>query len=790
LNQIHSGLLYSIGATKIGGSSASATFGIGEPGESGQDLRPFEITNQNGYGTLSVTCTNEWLRHLAACVEFRDVANNVITPDNWHEQLPDGLIRTFEPDATIKYVELIQPVETVFGIPIPADSTTIHFPVPNDAHTVKLYWGGLGRGEYKAAVCPIGVTMTVIMEMALPMILLVAGTAVLASSPVVGLWKDRATRMAIYKIGAGLVAGGSVAVIASSQDPSHAAKTVAVDVGPMLLTPAFALGRWCLERIAEGAAERAIPFFDIVIIMIDIAATAAQLSQTICETLEAPFYFVTELTRSIDLTIILTPDHRYHRFPDQSHTYIVSVVYDKSVTLPRQNFTLPGRPPWSDDITVTFNGVPAGGKLKVYVFFYAENGWQAGQGESPWMEAKGTDGSTLVIDGLEVTTNIVPLTKHSVYLHESKIAFDPAQGGHYWQAADAPTATPASPPPDAQHAIQKWTRITTAQSPAQIAYVWEATGLSLPPDFADRPRTDTPLFAVQNLSTLQHPDQEYALAAVGFTQQPDVLYDVVSHDDGSGMNFFLDPTAGQFDAQMNPAGGHHLRRVSLTFTKWPAPGAPPIFAPSTNESWGRFPMPLDRCILLPERYAVGINYTYHKLYILRLREQPGPDATAPLAHLASGEGFREGLIRGPVSIAAGIDGRLLVLEEINQRIQAFDVHGNPVPYFKDSHGGGKTSMLQLPITSRRTTYLDLAVEPKGYLYVLRCTGDVTVASNYNVDLYEPDGTPLVTTPNVTAAKFVVDILRNMFTLNYETIIGTNGRTEPSISLWIPPAPPV
>ena len=46
---------------------------------------PFVVTNMSGYGVLSIECTNHWLRHLGAYVQFLDDATppNVITPSPW-----------------------------------------------------------------------------------------------------------------------------------------------------------------------------------------------------------------------------------------------------------------------------------------------------------------------------------------------------------------------------------------------------------------------------------------------------------------------------------------------------------------------------------------------------------------------------------------------------------------------------------------------------------------------------------------------------------------------------------
>lgn len=125
----------------------------------------------------------------------------------------------------------------------------------------------------------------------------------------------------------------------------------------------------------------------------------------------------------------------------------------------------------------------------------------------------------------------------------------------------------------------------------------------------------------------------------------------------------------------------------------------------------------------------------------------------------------------------------------NNRIQAFDFKGNPVAYFDDpKKPGEKIPTMPLATEARDSHYLDLAVEAKGYLYVLAYKGAGNAAGDYRLDIYEPSGKFLVTTTGVAAAKIVVDTLRSMYTMNYEVILGQGGRPEPSVSMWLPPAP--
>ncbi|WP_460503544.1 hypothetical protein, partial [Hymenobacter agri] len=149
---------------------------------------------------------------------------------------------------------------------------------------------------------------------------------------------------------------------------------------------------------------------------------------------------------------------------------------------------------------------------------------------------------------------------------------------------------------------------------------------------------------------------------------------------------------------------------------------------------------------------------------------------------------REGLLRNPSALAIGLDGAVLVLE--SQRVQAFDLHGNPVPYFRDpQQPGRKISTLALN-QPKGTQYLDLAVEGKGYLYVLARQGAGRRPDDYRLIIYTPDGEQLVSTPRMAADKLTVGLDRSVYTLNYEVLLGPNGRTEPSVSQWVPPAPAV
>jgi hypothetical protein len=445
------------------------------------------------------------------------------------------------------------------------------------------------------------------------------------------------------------------------------------------------------------------------------------------------------------------------------------------VTVPSKEFPLSAGT-HSDPLPISFIDIPGGGKLKVTAVFYAANGWVAGKGSTDWVDALGTRGTTLVIDKLEIITNEPPLTGHSVYYHLEKLAY--RNGAHVWNPGAAPTATL----PQSEDALRSLTGITMAQGPASIGYAWQATGLNVPENIASGPRSSIAMYTVQNVSLLEHPEQAYQALDVGYTQKSGICYSLLSKSDGSGINFFVDSHPV---ADANGAEWIYLRKVELSYDdKSQSSRCSPIVS-GTGDSYGRFPatIALDDFVVHPQGYVFGINGAVNKLLRCELASSPVQDASSPEACLLSGEGTRVGLLLQPVAVAVGLDGVVMVLEDGNARVQAFDIHGNPVKYFKD-----KTASI-LPLVKRENSkYLDMDVEARGYVYVLSSIKDNAAPSDYFLDIYTPKGELLVTTPGVASGKITVSLLRDVYALNYELIHGANGRPEPSISHWIPPAP--
>lgn len=407
-------------------------------------------------------------------------------------------------------------------------------------------------------------------------------------------------------------------------------------------------------------------------------------------------------------------------------------------------------------------------------------------------------------------------------------------------------------------------------------------------------------------------------------------------------NFYLDP---RDHTAQNPV--YYLRGVDLK----QGPGEFE-FDYDTSTAWGRIinAGSLQALAVHPHGYVVAVDYLNHKLYTLKLPAEAVSSDEAPIAMPLAGEGVREGLMQNPQALSITADGRILILEEGNKRIQAFDVKGNPVSCFSvgqpcftidksftadlDSHQvttalvqqfqlhttpalapkfaledgttppqidlktavsdldagkvnaevaaefhhfgygaaddtytvtsttagalwlvtndksrlvfdvrlqpnhygidelsvylaptlditvrsktvewliGDTTNSTRYEVTAQKSgdlevqqvlsymplrestttgiSYLDIAVEPKGYVYVLMVQ-QTSGAPTFYLDIYNPDGSVLLDKPQsgVNARRLTIDQWRSMFTLNYNVVLGPNGRTEPGVSQWQPSTP--
>jgi hypothetical protein len=733
---------------------------------------------------------NWFLRWLGTYVQFTDPNGNVLKtsalPSDTVPKRPGPYPNALDPDDTVVFVDVISSAFTLFGVPILPGSTASAIKIPAGAQTLRVYYGGAGLSGSDlpelngTSVALIGAAMTLIINYGITGIFLAAGVNE-GLSPVVkraiSLGGGLLVRELIAIIGADAFGGGGVPTLGTAE---NIVKTLFTGV----VTPLLA------ELVAEVAALLAaaqiidsIPIAGQIARGIAAATGAAELAQTTIEIAISPHAYLYTIVLTHDVSVTILPDANNTQFPQlplgYTLYYKVTYAFDGLDASPHVLDAVDVPDPTVASIPITLSGIPRGGQVNITIGFYARKS-STPVGQNDWCAGNGTTG--LVDNTLDQAPDIritqikVPIQSSTHYLHTRKTTLD-AQSRHVWSSVAV--APPYVPPPNGQQqGLGAFNGITVRQGrslPAQAGYVgyaWKAFSSGVNGCSAGAPGQ---LDQLANLNTDAsnggvNAQNGYATSACGQQAGVRLGYNLLSHD---AKNCYLDSTS------------LHIRPVQLD---------PPQFAdPRSGQSFGQLNLDSTRLLLHPTGHIVSINNENHILEALRLPAAPLADADATQRYLARtsvGQGSRPGKMISPVAAAVSPEGVVLVLEDAggNNRIQAFDVAGNSVPFFSKQP---RPYFLQLAATTD-VQYLDLAVEFTGYLYVL----SKDAGNNHRLDIYHPgqtDTQPICTTLGVNAANLTVDFWRGVYTLNYEVLTLPGGAmptfTEPSVSLW-EPTPPV
>ncbi|HKP03631.1 MAG TPA: hypothetical protein VJU77_09765 [Chthoniobacterales bacterium] len=501
-------------------------------------------------------------------------------------------------------------------------------------------------------------------------------------------------------------------------------------------------------------------------------------------------------------------------------------------------------------IKLLMKGAPAGGTLTLIVSFYSNTNWLCGHYKSNPTPAMPGPNNTLVIPQFNITEELVPLNPDTYYAPKLELIYK--NGVHQWAQGrfdirtdvtlltvdlDANAVTPALKKAflDAGHVTlslsdsvittrrstsgkgDQWlitssaacyhvnlirpagaasflevttgntatiknlsgsnighnlatlVKVTFSQSAQRLGYTWQASGQEIPLVTGGGVYSGQ-MFTFQGINAGSQPETGLKFVPAGFPTRPVLIYDLYGPAGDQAFTYYIDPRDELY----------HVRRVNLS-------KAGP-FDLATGSSYGRFNQQIDGAAVHPNGYVVGFNLRNCKIEALPLLKAARPDAEAPLANLYSGNGSRPGLIHNPAAVTVTPNGTVLVLENPTEtsegRVQALDYLADPVNAFE----GGTSPYLRLKIEQEKVTYLDIASEVGGYIYVLKYLGEGNRVQDYRLDIYAPNGLFVSQSTAVNAGKMCVSLWRELFTFNFNIVAGPGGRTEPSVSEWIPSTP--
>ncbi|AHF00151.1 hypothetical protein [Thioalkalivibrio paradoxus] len=788
---------------------------------------------------VKLTLTNEYIRYLGAYIRFYDADGNAMKVPDWNADA--GIITEVINEALdiqyddLRFIGYIGPVNNVMAIPIVADpgklEVTLTF--PPDAVSASIYGSGLGTGADHWPKTPIvGGVMTGIFNLGVPAFMLAAATAAQSYKPLY----DIVDELSGNKKFVAAVVGGGVAFFGAQFGVSaahkemnwHAFSTLAQLLFNKAATKALL---WVEAEMATEEAADEIPYAGWIMIAINIATGIAQMAETIVEVATSPWNIENRISTAITTQVTLHPDPRHGTWPQgpagSSASYTVKMIYkDQARPARLVQHDLPAG--FSDaTLAASFPNNTLGGQVKFEADFYLDR-WLAGKATTGWLE---NDESDVAQVTMYLVQYPIPLTEKSIYRHSALLTF--REGRYQWQpTAEAPTATIASRNTSSTgNAISEWYGLTLSQRQGMIGFAWKAAGMGIDSCVSGQ---GGQLNAFQNIAIPGMSVPAAKFPQCGFEGPTQLVYDPyppkfemkdgqwVLGPDGKPCPdpndvalgaYYIDPRKS--DVSLDKDGGYHLRRVVLDT-------GTPFDTGAKLPSHGRFPFFPTSFALHPAGYVIAVtsHNRINKLQIAPLSIDGAADDALPVARTYAGEALetdRAGLLFRPVAVTCSYDGTILVLEDtraegqgshVVARIQAFDLHGDPVNRFVDADGH-PTPFLPL-FQSGEHSYLDIAAvgnEKQTYIYVLYYTGDGAAATDYSMAVYQygteaPKVNPLVTTPDIPAAKLVVDLWHTVYTLNFDMTTdgsghhagpgnastGPAGRTVPSVSEWIPPLP--
>jgi hypothetical protein len=579
-----------------------------------------------------------------------------------------------KPVGERKSLGSIGAVNTIMGIPVPTDPTTFRIPLDGQPG-VELIVGTLGVSDWDGTPSTYGALLTGLWQYGVPGLFMIAGSYITSTATFNKIVNDKDLLVAAIGVAFPIV-GGGVATGAALYNSKKVLFSFASTIAGILVKKGLEkLAIWVVAKIGASQFANAAGPVGWIFKLVQAGLQFKDILITTGEVLSSPATIRARLTRSLDVTATLKPDPAHGErgrpetavWPALAQRYLATLRYENGTTFtqrgPMANVTN------STPVQLEFLNVPGGGRFTLTFGVYSDSGWLAGTWTSPTIEAKPTPGkgAKLELGEHRIKEILVPLGGATQYRYKESVLVE--SGAYKWVARPKPpSATTSALDCGDNGTLCTIEGITISNTAQQVGYAYRASGQNVPPDDPKAPRSNAQLYRLRNLSVLADPGSRRKVSEIGFTEQPSIGY---SPYDGEPdridtRNYVLDPRGG----------GMHVRRIALD------DGSPGFGFNAPLPSWGRFPVAhVDAIVVHPDSALVGVSWRDSKLFILQIPDAPSKDEDAREAIPLSGEGVRQGLMQGPAALAVAPDGRILVLETRNRRIQAFDVKGNAVASF-------------------------------------------------------------------------------------------------------------
>lgn len=684
-------------------------------------------------GAFQFVLSNAFPAFYSVYAEFTDADGRLIAPDTWTSRLPEGS-SGFE-TATLKFLGFAPPTLVIAGVAMTTKQVTLEGSAPQGTATIRLTFGTLGALGWNATVNALPLIVTGLLGYAVPW--LMRGQA---ANPDQAWYNSLISNKKFLE-----EAVSAAGLLANTSSTEEALRLLQQQIGTLLF--GGSLPRLLAElkkqfdhtALIDGTQGLNWPLSGLL-------ATLPGAVSGIVQTLSTPASFVQSFSIQlvVDAVVEVWPDPAHGAYPLKAASY--RVTWEADGESKHAEGTMNGL--WTScPVLVSFPAVLGEGYALVQAFVYGADGAVLAQGTVTSQAAQ----QPVVV--LEESSAVVGSS--TVYNPLMTLIFNDVNGYVWKPISSSGSATHTSL--DCSNIGTRLCRLTGLSYNAAmrtLVYGWRASGPGVLP--CDGGSGGQQLYRLQAVSVSASAQQSLKPASCGLYTESTIACGY-----GAADNLFYD----------NRTVPYELRPIEVGDTT-------PFRFPS-GISLGTIGLSyVDDLAVHPAGFAAAVGAAADCLQIVRLSTEVRSDAEAPVPVSVGGRGTREGLLFMPVAVAVAHGGQFIVLEAGNRRLQAFDVFGNPYPYF------GTSALLPLKLNGS-IHYLDIDIDGSGRMYLLYYQGDGSQPSQYALDIYDADGALISSTAGVNADKLCVDPWGNVYTLGYELMEGPDGDSVASVCVWAP-----
>jgi hypothetical protein len=513
------------------------------------------------------------------------------------------------------------------------------------------------------------------------------------------------------------------------------------------------IGAAIVAQLGIQVTLKSIPFAGEVLAVVEAVGDGITLAEAVTETICSPWVIKNEVKLTYPVTVTVQHDPRASSWPVTATSWRLEATIDGAIAS-GTSVTGPinaGGKIQSDPLVLQLTA-PFGGQTITWSMVVLDAaGHQVGTGVVKLTNNDPNNTPSTV--AFAITELPAAITPSTVFKRKDTTSYSEAAGGYTWSDAVVDTGTQASP------GIQEITGVTIATRLGVAGIVWKQNDKYY--------LRGVPVTENGNTISLGGATRQ------AYARRPFLLFDALVDDGDVANHVLLEPD------DTDP--GYHVRRLTID----PKTGA---LSWDPQTSLGYFLLPVSAAALHASGRVVAIHTDTSRLgHILPVLTNDRP----PLANYVAGPGTQIGLLSSPTGVAVTQAGIILVLEAGASQLAAFDLNGNPVRYFGTANPASFT--LPLPTSA---TYLDIAVDGSGQIYLLCEQNNGAQPQDYRIDVYSPNGTPVVTnSPGTNVPHLAVDYWRSIYAANFTPLLDSTtsqprvdtllGVAEPSLSRFDP-----